>query len=50
VEFSRGGHSPYSRYVRATFISPRTGQYYLAKVFQKLEMTSRGQFHRVLPG
>jgi DNA-binding CsgD family transcriptional regulator len=33
-----------------TFLSPRTVQYYLGKVFTKLDITSRTQLSRALTG
>jgi DNA-binding NarL/FixJ family response regulator len=32
------------------FISPRTVEYHLHKIFTKLDITSRSQLNRVLPG
>jgi DNA-binding CsgD family transcriptional regulator len=32
------------------FVSPRTVEYHLAKVFTKLGISGRGELHLVLPG
>jgi len=45
-----GTGCPIRRSRRGLFISARTGQYHMGKVFDKLGISSRGQLHQVLPG
>jgi len=48
AELAREGHSNPEIGARL-FISPRTVEYHLHKVFTKLEISSRNELQRVLP-
>ena len=48
AELAREGHSK-PEIGAQLFISPRTVEYHLHKVFIKLEISSRNELHRVLP-